>query len=1082
MSKYIYLTAIQIFLNSLLFSQTGPGGVGSSVNNVIWLDVSRETKFVNNNPVDTLTDWSGNGNNFYYVNDVNQRPLYRTQLLHDKPVIRFDGNNDRLRSPSISALNNRANVSWFIVCRTENASSTRIVIRSNYASNNSQWGTYHNTTNFVSHTRDSAGVAKSLTRAVTTTGFHIFSGIVDSVNKKISGSFDGFSLGNVSGANGVPTTHNSTWLGCNSTGGTYFWLGSIAEVIAYNTNLNTAEQKIIENYLAAKYNISISNDLYAYDSLLGFGNDLIGIGRDSSSHEITTARGTGILSISSDELQNGHYALTGHNNASLFIHNNLTQIDSIQSRLERTWRIDKTSFQGSIDLTFHLEAGISFANGDEYVLLIDTIDGKFTNESIFKISPESFDTNTFELVFQEVNIPDGAYFTLAKYGSKNVYNGPAGVGNFYNNLFWLDASSQTQYSNNQSVDTLFDISGNAFHFTNTSNYPIYKTNQINGKPTLDFTNQFLRSQAIERMGAGGRTWFIVASADNNTHTGVVLGNHYTGNSVNNYGTYINAGTNVYRSSVRNAIGTFQLVNHGWATSYQLLSSNYSAISQSLEAFRNGYPTDTVTSLTTTSAHIKSVIGREPSTAVNYFDGKIAEVILYNVSLNKTQRILVENYLSSKYNLSIANDKYGFEATHAQNLAGIGKINNLDYHLRATGKGMVELSSESLDDETFVLFAHNTGSLSLDSSDIPSDIYGARVTRTWRADISGNGAMGPPKPECNITYNLQSALFDSTNQYILLVDTIDSQFGNGGTVIYNGVYNEADSTVLFGNVILKDSCYFTIASRGAYLVTWVNLVNTEVIEEYTLEKTSGGDTSYNAGATSSYILPSGKDGWVEYTVSQLAHRRIFGLSLFPNINESDTTINYATELLANDTILISEMGIRNATGNKVALGDKLRIERKADSLYYKLNDIIISRIHVNTQEEILLDASLYNSAAKFAKVLLSKEFKDIIQLYPNLAYAIPKKEVNAGIRYCGNYTNHKLKFKFVNKYHGLSTNLQYRIYNYQGDVNSLPNLSLNSGVNLYSVDLLPLQLTIGAYYMLEITDPKGEKTYLKFKYN
>jgi hypothetical protein len=265
------------------------------------------------------------------------------------------------------------------------------------------------------------------------------------------------------------------------------------------------------------------------------------------------------------------------------------------------------------------------------------------------------------------------------------------------------------------------------------------------------------------------------------------------------------------------------------------------------------------------------------------------------------------------------------------------------------------------------------------------------------------------------------------------------------------------------------------------VIWTNIVNCELIDNKTIQK-SISSSDYDAGATSTHLLPEGDDGWFEYTVSQLSDKKMIGFSVFPNLDESDTTINYAFELLANDTILISEMGARNATGRKVLLDDKLKIERIADSLYYKINDVIVARRSINPQEILILDVSLYSSAAKFGKVKISEKFKNILLIFPNLAYAIPKKELNAGIRYCGIITQYELKFKFINKYDNVGENLQYKIYNHLGNITNLPTLQLEEGINLYSINLQSLSLTNGAYYILEITDSKSEKSYLKFKYN
>lgn len=367
-------------------------------------------------------------------------------------------------------------------------------------------------------------------------------------------------------------------------------------------------------------------------------------------------------------------------------------------------------------------------------------------------------------------------------------------------------------------------------------------------------------------------------------------------------------------------------------------------------------------------------------------------------------------------------------------------------------------------------------------------YLARITSNWLEDsVWWNNA--PTFTTTDSIYLAQSSSatqnysVDVTNHVQYFIENPQYNFG----FLLRLIVQTYHARLVFhssgaSNSSLRPKLVFSVKLPLINRVSWANLVNTEAVDEYTVEKTSGEDTTYDAGATSTHLLPEGDDGWFEYTVSQLSDKKMIGFSVFPNLDESDTTINYAFELLANDTILISEMGARNATGRKVLLDDKLKIERIADSLYYKINDVIVARRSINPQEILILDVSLYSSAAKFGKVKISEKFKNILLIFPNLAYAIPKKELNAGIRYCGIITQYELKFKFINKYDNVGENLQYKIYNHLGNITNLPTLQLEEGINLYSINLQSLSLTNGAYYILEITDSKSEKSYLKFKYN
>ena len=73
--------------------------------------------------------------------------------------------------------------------------------------------------------------------------------------------------------------------------------------------------------------------------------------------------------------------------------------------------------------------------------------------------------------------------------------GPAGIGDSSNNEIWLVVDDNcytdtgtTIAGNNDDVEQWNDISGNSNHaLQSTSSYrPVYKTNQANGFPTLEF--------------------------------------------------------------------------------------------------------------------------------------------------------------------------------------------------------------------------------------------------------------------------------------------------------------------------------------------------------------------------------------------------------------------------------------------------------------------------------------------------------------------------------------------------------------------------------------------------------------------
>jgi hypothetical protein len=130
--------------------------------------------------------------------------------------------------------------------------------------------------------------------------------------------------------------------------------GDLAECIVYNTPLNTAQRIIVENYLGAKYAISISNDKYAYESI--HGNDVAGIGHEDAGNYHTKARSS-IAELSNPaDLENSEYLLFGHNGLNLSAENNDIPVGVI-SRLNRVWRFDETGGDvGNITILFDVSS------------------------------------------------------------------------------------------------------------------------------------------------------------------------------------------------------------------------------------------------------------------------------------------------------------------------------------------------------------------------------------------------------------------------------------------------------------------------------------------------------------------------------------------------------------------------------------------------------------------------------------------------------------------------------------------------------------------------------------------------------
>jgi hypothetical protein len=147
--------------------------------------------------------------------------------------------------------------------------------------------------------------------------------------------------------------------------------GDVAEVIVYHHGLNTARMTIVENYLSAKYDISIPGTIDYYDGdtplETHFDLDVAGIGLEADGDN-DNAHSRGIIVIDEMYLQNnGDYLLFGHksitnNDGNPADHPNTiewnTAIDPVI--WERHWYFDRTDIAangGTVTIAFDFSEG-----------------------------------------------------------------------------------------------------------------------------------------------------------------------------------------------------------------------------------------------------------------------------------------------------------------------------------------------------------------------------------------------------------------------------------------------------------------------------------------------------------------------------------------------------------------------------------------------------------------------------------------------------------------------------------------------------------------------------------------------------
>jgi len=189
------------------------------------------------------------------------------------------------------------------------------------------------------------------------------------------------------------------------------WDGDIAEVIIFSDQLNEAQRIILDNYLSAKYEISIANDQYTFD--LSHGIDVAGIGGSGGSTH-TNAFSNNILSLSNPSaLADGDFILFGHDGADASTWTTTEQMngDTNLERLAREWRFDVTNTPGTVTVSIASTDLPAFnANFDFYTLWVDD-DGDFTNGAVQY--PLTQNGALFEAT--GITVTDGMFATIAAY-------------------------------------------------------------------------------------------------------------------------------------------------------------------------------------------------------------------------------------------------------------------------------------------------------------------------------------------------------------------------------------------------------------------------------------------------------------------------------------------------------------------------------------------------------------------------------------------------------------------------------------------------------------------------------------------
>jgi len=403
--------------------------------------------------------------------------------------------------------------------------------------------------------------------------------------------------------------------------------------------------------------------------------------------------------------------------------------------------------------------------------------------------------------------------------------GPAGVGNadgsggIAENFLWLDAAT-IGVVDGADVVTWTDISGNGtvFSASSSGNLPDFETNEVNGLPVVEFDDANAERLVVNpfgNMATDAITTIIVFAANNN---GEALLSYAIPGESNEY-TIFDPGN--MRTYLNDNFSTGGDLTDG-LTTFNIFASTWNGASGDLNHYKNSSNVNSATLATgfsITNNGSLAIGGEQDNVDGGYaanqdFSGKIAEIITFKKALNDAERIIIENYLSEKYSITIGNDFYtAGDPAYSNDIRGIGTADGFLTYANSGFSDALQIieGKNSLNNvNEFVIFGHDN---SAHDQTITTDLGETEITDRWARSwfVESSGAVS-----AKLFFDFGNAGFSIGNadDYVLLYrPDLTSNFRRS-TVDGYSIQNTDQLRVDADNKVLATG-YYTIG-RGDQL--------------------------------------------------------------------------------------------------------------------------------------------------------------------------------------------------------------------------------------------------------------------------
>ncbi len=421
------------------------------------------------------------------------------------------------------------------------------------------------------------------------------------------------------------------------------------------------------------------------------------------------------------------------------------------------------------------------------------------------------------------------------FAAGKAQTGPAGIQTSATCVFWVKADAGTSSTVNASpISSWNDQSGNNINVSQitAAQQPSFASNVMNGYPAVQFDNVSSTNDKLTAPdnslldNTTGYTFFSV------TRPQVLDG---SARSVVSKRTTVGVDQSFmhfYYSSNR-FYTDIQTTNDRYNTAFTFSANNNFIVTQQYDgtlAAASRCRTYVSSSLNVTAAETSSAIpdntsplllGSTDASDGRPFGGYIAEIIIYRTALPAASRIIVENYLSAKYDIALAaNDFYSGDDAAKGNydfdVAGCGQEAGqaTSSFSNSACAGLGISITAGLENGDYLVAGHALASNSVLTSDIGgmSGTNNSRWARIWYFDVTNSSTT----LSGNISFDFSDAGLSTptlglSQDYVLLY-----RAGTSGTwTEISTATSVTGDQIQFDNQTITNDGYYTLGTKNFF---------------------------------------------------------------------------------------------------------------------------------------------------------------------------------------------------------------------------------------------------------------------------